>query len=91
MFVVDKGLTPVRLEDDRVAYLDEHELKLARIHVKCGPAGTSLASVVATMAEFELEDLDDTKRRYAIVRMAVHGEFGGIARQLKLWGIEPAE
>jgi hypothetical protein len=33
----------------------------------------------------------ESQRRYLITKMAVNGEFSGIARQLQLWDIKPLQ
>lgn len=92
MIITPSGTTPpsVTLPDGREAWLTEQEHTHALMHAKMSKA-PDLPDIVQVMRDVQQEDRQDTARRWLLVRMAVHGEFGGIARQLKLWGIEPLE
>lgn len=94
MIITPGGTTPpsVTLPDGREAWLTEKEHRQALAHAKLtNDPDPDLADIVKVMHEVQAEDQEDTRRRWLICRMAMHGEFGGVARQLKLWGVEPAE
>lgn len=88
MIVTEAGdeLTPIEIGRGRTAWVNGAEMKRAHAHSKerTGP----IADVVKVMAEVDEEDREEDRRRYLLTRMAIHGEFSAIARQLSLWGIE---
>lgn len=89
MFLVDDNeLTSVCLPGGMVAWLTPHEFKVAKAHA-CN--GRTLADAVVAIHESEAAYATDVERRYRVVRMAVSGEFGAIARMFTIWGVEPTQ
>lgn len=53
--------------------------------------GSNIDSKTVAEMALELLELRERHRRFVALQMAMHGEWGGLARQLRVWGVGPTE
>lgn len=86
MFIVNNELTAISLPGGLVAWLTPPEYKVAKTYVG---NGKTLADAIVTMHEVQSENETEALKRLKATRLAIAGEWGGLRRQLDLWGVEP--